>query len=258
MPTDIIFVSCSNSSKIMSENLLRSPDISSKNVDVIVLNDRNSASQAYADVISTSPHSIFVFAHQDVYFPKAWAEKLRLAIRQIEAIDPDWAVIGAYGMRGDGRHFGYLYDTSMRCILGHPVASPERVSVLDEIVLIVRGQSGITFDAALPGFHMYGTDIALTAREKGLGVWVADLPVVHNSTSITTLDANYGAAWRYVSRKWKKAMPVPNLICKVMDGSDWPLWKWRIRNRLLLWRGKRKLHQRVDDPTPLARASGLE
>src|ERR1700722_4555641 len=46
---------------------------------------------------------------------------------------------------------------------------PAQVATLDELVLVVRGDSGLRFDPAL-GFHVYGADICLQARELGLAV----------------------------------------------------------------------------------------
>lgn len=258
MTNSVSIVSCSNSDEILRQNLLRSPDVASGAMSVRALQGKRSAAAAYAEALLDPPSPIVVFAHQDIYFPAGWLEKLHKAIADIEAVDRNWAVIGIYGAKQDGSQAGYLYDTSTRRLLGSPLVRPEKVAILDEIVLVVRAASGVTFDPDLPGFHMYGTDIALSAAKAGQSVWVADIPVVHNSASIPTLDASFGEAWRFVSRKWRSVLPVPNLMCKFLDGGDWPLWKWRIRNRIYVMLGKRKLYRRLDDPTPYARSSGFE
>src|SRR5205823_384546 len=117
---------------------------------------------------------------------------------------------------------------------------------------------GVTFDPALPGFHMYGTDLALTAHARRKGTWVAHLPVVHNSRTIKTLDADFYRAWMFVSRKWRAALPVPNLMCVALDGTGWPVWKWRLRSRVNAFRYGRPMYQRLPDPVPAARSAGLE
>jgi hypothetical protein len=46
---------------------------------------------------------------------------------------------------------------------------PARVATLDELLLVIRRDSGLRFDHAL-GFHLYGAEICLQARERGLAV----------------------------------------------------------------------------------------
>ena len=46
---------------------------------------------------------------------------------------------------------------------------PPQVATLDELLLIVRRDSGLRFDPEL-GFHLYGADICLQASEQGLAV----------------------------------------------------------------------------------------
>ncbi|GGH17263.1 hypothetical protein GCM10007036_18560 [Alsobacter metallidurans] len=258
MTQPITIVSCSNSREILEQNLLRSPDVVSGALPVRVIKGARSAAAAYAAVIADPPSPVLVFAHQDIYFPAGWASRLREAMQMLDATDPSWAVIGCYGARQDGSQAGYLYDTSSRRLLGRPFGAPQKVAMLDEIVIVVRVAGGVNFDPALPGFHMYATELALAAAHAGRGVYVGDMPVVHNSASVPTLDASFGAAWRFVSRKWRSAMPVPNLMCRFMTGGDWPLWRWRIRNKIMLITGKRILYERVPDPTVYARSSGFE
>ena len=46
---------------------------------------------------------------------------------------------------------------------------PAQVATLDELLLIVKRDSGLRFDPEL-GFHLYGADICLQAIEQGLAV----------------------------------------------------------------------------------------
>ena len=36
----------------------------------------------------------------------------------------------------------------------------------DELLIVLRRDSGLRFDEGLPGWHMYGTDIVQTARAR--------------------------------------------------------------------------------------------
>jgi hypothetical protein len=106
------------------------------------------------------------------------------------------------------------------------VKLPAEVQILDELLMIVRADSGVTFDPDLPGFHCYGADLCLTARDKGLKSYVIDAPVVHklfrpDGTLIETGDRTHKIANRqtpefradfmrsadYVRRKWAKYLP---------------------------------------------------
>ncbi len=251
-------VACVNSREILDQNLMRSPDVQSGGLKVIELWDAASAAGAFAAVQQRPLARNVIFLHQDIYLPRGWLHLLRQAIATVETFDREWGVIGVYGATDNGTHVGYVYDCSTRRTLGKPVDEPQKVRVFDEIVLIVRSESGVAFDPALPGFHMYGTDLALTAHSRHKSTWVAHLPVVHNSRTIKTLDADFYRAWMFVSRKWRAVLPVPNLMCVALDGTGWPVWKWRLRSRVNAFRYGRPMYQRLADPVPAARSAGLE
>jgi hypothetical protein len=250
MQPTLAVVSCVNARAIMDSCLCGSPDIASGAIPLIPLWGERSASQAYARVMDEPPAQAVIFAHQDIYFPAGWFDWLAEAMGAIARVDPDWAVIGAFGADAEGKAVGHIYDRCMQGVIGQPFGAPRKVSVLDEIVIVVRSGAGVNFDPALPGFHMYGTDIALTAARAGRGVYVANLPLVHNSRSIDTLDRHFRAAWSFVDGKWRDARPIPSLICGRVEGV-WPLLRWRIRNRVNLITKRRVLVDRVADPAPL-------
>jgi hypothetical protein len=256
MERSYLVVSCANSDEILRDNLLLSPDIQSGALPCRPLFGQTSAASAYAAVVDERPADILIFVHQDIYFVEGWFDLLRQAVATLDNEAPDWAVIGSYGANAAGQHAGYLFDVCNNRVQGRPVERPTPVAILDEIVLVVRADSGVNFDPKLPGFHMYGTQIALAAAQKGKGVYVAHLPVVHNSRSIYTLDRQFGQAWAYLSRHWAHQLPVPNLMTRVMDGRRWPLIRWRIHNRIQLLRGKRRLYPRVKDVKKVAREFG--
>jgi len=55
------------------------------------------------------------------------------------------------------------------------------VQTLDEIVLIFRRDSGLSFDETLPHFHFYGTDICMRAAEQGRQCYAISAFCVHNT-----------------------------------------------------------------------------
>jgi hypothetical protein len=88
------------------------------------------------------------------------------------------------------------------------------VSTLDELLVVVRRDAGLCFDPAL-GFHLYGADLCLQARERGLAVVAIAAPCHHNSRSIGLPDAFYASA-EVFARKWSYRLPVAT-PCVIID-----------------------------------------
>lgn len=258
MTRPYLIASCANDDGILNDNLLASPDIREGTLPVQLIRGARSAAAAYADILNDRPARFVIFVHQDVYLPAGFKRRLDDVVRQFDDMHPTWAVAGVYGAAQDGTHAGLIYDGSNARVLGTPVQTPSCVAVLDEVVIIVRADSGVTFDRDLPGFHLYGTQIALDARRKGRTVLVGDLPVVHNSRSILKLGRDYEAAWHHLAAVWGQWLPVPNLCCGRTTASRWPLWRWRARNRMRLVLGRRRLTERSANGQTLAQAAGFE
>ena len=70
---------------------------------------------------------------------------------------------------------------------------PARVATLDELLLIVKRDSGLRFDPDL-GFHLYGADICLQASEQGLAVVALAAQCHHNSRSVGLPEAFFASA----------------------------------------------------------------
>jgi hypothetical protein len=91
---------------------------------------------------------------------------------------------------------------------------PARVATLDELVLVVRRDTPLRFDPSL-GFHLYGADICLQARELGLAVVALAAPCRHNSRSVGLPEAFYRSA-EVFARKWSHRLPVAT-PCVIID-----------------------------------------
>ncbi len=99
-------------------------------------------------------------------------------------------------------------------LLKEPEPLPCRAETLDELLLAVPKRAGLTFDPAL-GFHLYGADLCLAARARGLAVAVVDAVCFHHSRTVGLPDAFYvsGAA---LASKWAGRLPVVT-ACVQMD-----------------------------------------
>ncbi len=122
---------------------------------------------------------------------------------------------------------------------------------------MVKTRTGLRFDSRLPGYHLYGTDIILQAREASLQSLAFMGPVVHNARRSPQPDRHYIRAYQYMQSKWRSALPVHTLIVPLTKWG-WPLYKKRLRN---LWRDVRgwgPATQRYAAPDVLARQLGYE
>ena len=219
--TDFAVVVAVNNDVVLQDTLMRSPEVLRVR-EVFIRRGCSSAGQAYNSGLKAATADIVVFAHQDVFFPEGWFESVARAIAAISAQDPGWGVLGVFGITLSGAEAGYLYSTGLRRILGCPFQEPVEVGSLDEVVLIVRRSSGLQFDEALPGFHLYGTDICLEARRKGLKCHAISAFCVHNSNGLAILPAAYAKAFLYLRRKWRTHLPI-RTPCLVITSWGLPL-----------------------------------
>lgn len=225
-PTESAFcvVAAVNNREILHACLERSPDIASGRVSLSIYEDFPSAAKALNTGLDNSVAPIVIFAHQDVYLPARWLDRLSLQIRQIEQRTPDWSAIGLFGRMINGEHVGRVWSSGMGRELGAGGFAPAEAVTLDELVIILRRASGLRFDEALPGFHLYGTDIVLEGNARGQKAFVVDAPVVHNSKPVRTLRGAYANAYRFMQKKWWSTLPKRTLICDITRG---PMTLWR-------------------------------
>ena len=242
-------VAAVNDREILARNLCRSPDLQPPTAPRLLLREHfASAAAAYNSALDEADSDLVVFVHQDIYFPAGWFAALAETVAGLERRHAHWGVLGCFGA---SRHvwggLGTVYTTGLG-FHGNPIGEPQPAETLDEIVLVVRRSSGLRFDPALPGFHLYGTDLCLQARQRGLGVYAVPGLCVHNTNQLLALPEAYHQAYRYVKRKWSSQLPIytPCITISRFDGA----MRWRgLRQRIdrLLGRAKPPL-QRIPDP----------
>lgn len=238
-----------NNHEVLAGNLLRSPELQPGTPLRLMLRENfPSAAAAYNTALDTATTDLIVFAHQDVYFPAGWFSTLRASVAQLDHHQVPWGVLGSFGA---SRHvwggLGTVYTTGLG-FHGNPIAEAHPAETLDEIVLVVRRSSGLRFDPELPGFHLYGTDLCMQARARGLGVYAVPGMCVHNTNQLLTLPDAYHDAYRFVKRKWVRHLPIYT-PCITISRFDGPIRWRRLRQRVdrLLGRSRQPLH-RIPDP----------
>jgi hypothetical protein len=211
----ITFVATSNNRTILENNLLRSPCLQDTRTDQVIIQEGYaSASLAYNDAIERARTDIIVFAHQDVYFPEGWLADLDRALSQLDDIDPNWGVLGGFGVTRDGGEAGYLHSEGLG-VLGAPFKAPVPIGTLDEFLLVLRKSSGLLFDPTLPHFHFYGTDICLSARKQGLQCYAISAFTVHNTSLPSSLPREFYECYAHVKRAWEEYLPITTPCIRV-------------------------------------------
>ena len=146
----------------------------------------------------------------------------------LEKRDANWGVLGAVGALppkpGVQKQLrGHWCDPSGHWRLG-PL--PSEVDSLDEQWLGIRRSRGVKFDPEMPGFHCYGIELSLSARDLGLKTYAIDAFVWHKYRDPSGCliskqedSAKIRRRWshefmeefepsaKYVERKWRKFLP---------------------------------------------------
>jgi hypothetical protein len=255
----ITVIAAVNDSAVLSRDLQKSPCIAEGRLPLRCYRGHSSAGEAYDMGMTESASPLLVFAHQDVYLPKGWTDRLEAAVRVLDAVDPDWAVLGIFGLDKHGKPTGHVWSSGLQRVLGKPFDGPVEATCLDELLLVVRRESGVQFDQILPGFHLYGTDIVLASLVLGRKSYIMNLPVIHNSRPIHLLREDYFRARRYMRRKWRGRLPWPTLILPLTK-TDLPVWRYKVmrRTRNFLFRfASRPQQDVVRDPQKIAARLGF-
>jgi hypothetical protein len=216
---DITFVINRNNASIFDRNFSASPCLEEVRSDrIIVQEGYSSASAAYNDAMEEAKTDLIVFAHQDVYFPKGWLEHLGRALEHLDKVDPEWGVLGGWGVNSQGLQAGFLYSVGLGT-LGAPFARPVAIETLDEYLLIVRKSSGLRFDPTLTGFHFYGTDICMSARKRGKRCYAISAFAVHN-TSYAPLPNDFYKGYWAVRKKWSEFLPIQTPCIRITRWNE--------------------------------------
>lgn len=212
---EIAFAVASNDEAILRANLMASPVLAAQGAACHVERNAPSAAIAYNRALDAAHAPYLVFVHQDVYLPRGWDALLRARIDEVTALDPDWALLGAYGCGLDAAGIGPVWSSSLGHVVGRVADAPVAVQSFDELLIVMRRDAGLRFDEGLPGFHLFGTDIVQTARAAGAGAYAAALPLVHNDGYHDQLGDDFIAAYRYLQRKWRARLPLVTPVTKI-------------------------------------------
>jgi len=151
--------------------------------------------------------AVLVFLHQDVLLPPGWFGRLSQQIQTVEETFGPWGVLGVFGVTSWGKMVGHINDPHGYRRWG---ALPCRVQSLDEVCLVVRRDSGLGFDEQLGGFHFYGADLCLQARQRGASCYAIDACLEHLSGG--RKDARFWEVAGRFEAKWRNVPGSPSAI----------------------------------------------
>ncbi len=248
---DLTIIAAVNNDQVLNSCLLSSPDLKS-GIELLLLRGHTSAASAYNAGICQAKGEYLVFIHQDVYLAEGWVERLRAALEHLSSKDPNWGVLGVWGINPAGQGVGYLYCTAIGRQLGEAFAGCKEVRSLDEVLLITRKSSGLQFDESVGGFHMYGTDICLEAARRGMRSYAISAFCIHNSNGYGMLPWDFWRACLQMRTKWRAVLPV---ITPCAEITNWcvPMIRWNIVQGLNVLLGRHKPGRRLPDPAQLHR-----
>jgi hypothetical protein len=238
-----------NNDEVLRQNLLLSPGLldGGRN-QLIIRQDYPSASIAYNSALDEAQHDILIFVHQDVYLPDTWFADLKRCLAYLDARGARWGVLGCFGTRkGTQGGLGRVYSRGVGRD-GRLLDRPEPVETLDEIVLIIRKSSGLRFDANLPHFHLYGTDICMTALDRGMANYAFQGFCVHNTNQLLILPEEFYACYRYIRRKWSHYLPIHTSCIRITRLNKELHWRRFYEARQRMFGVSSPAAQRVEDP----------
>lgn len=250
---DFSLIAAVNNEDILEGCLARSPDVASGRLPFTAIRGARSMAEAYNRGLALTGGKYALLAHQDVYLPLGWLDIAMDKIAALDAAQPDWMVAGPYGVSQDGSHVGRVWDVGIGRELGVARFAPTKVASLDELLLVLRRDGEYSFDEALPHFHLYGTDLVQSCLQMGRSAWAIEMPVVHNSQPVASLDGGYTLAYRYMRKKWAHKLPIPTTVVS-LTRNPFPLARVKWRRRHIPERAGRLLADSVD----VARKAGYE
>ena len=118
-----------------------------------------------------------ILVHQDVRCIDN-CELLIQRLKELESLDPNWAVCGNAGGRSYKELFYHIDNNGT--VRKSPLL-PQKVYSLDENLLIVKKRANLAVCNDINGFHFYGTDICIMADMLGFNSYVVPFMVKHLS-----------------------------------------------------------------------------
>lgn len=120
-----------------------------------------------------------IFCHQDIIFHSDDRNLLEEKLKELNEIDPKWALAGNAGINVNGQTVLRISDPNGEFQSKGEV--PSIVSSLDENFIILNQRVNNSCSYKLNGYHLYGIDLCFNAGNLGLKSYVIDFNLYHKS-----------------------------------------------------------------------------
>lgn len=130
-----------------------------------------------AALIAAARGRHIILVHQDLLLLADGRAELEARLAELDRRDPDWALAGNAGSAAPGSPLVRISDPhgdDQR--IG---ALPAQAQSLDENFIVLKRRAMLSPSRGLSGFHLYGTDLCLQARLKGMTAYVIDFHLRH-------------------------------------------------------------------------------
>jgi GT2 family glycosyltransferase len=185
-----------NNKEIFSEFLLKSLNNQTAEFELIGIDNTSNEFKSAAEALNyggeRARNKYVMFAHQDVSFlPDSWLEDTEIFLDSVSNL----GIAGVVGMSESGssnqergRNIITHGTPSQVWPWGNRIQKPEPVQTLDECLVIIPKS---TFDVlkfdenTCDGWHLYAVDYCLSAKKRGLEVYVLPMAIHHLSSAIS-------------------------------------------------------------------------
>jgi len=211
---------------------------------IYIDNSESNRCDAYAGLgllIAKARGRYLILCHQDVRCVDQGFDDLLARIKSLDKAEPHWALAGNAGRDREGRPLMCISDRSGANQREGDL--PAEAVSLDENFIVLKRSAQLAPSVDLKGWHLYGADLCLQARMRGLKALVIDFHLLHESGTLRidqsyfdcleALEAKYASLFRTrtIYTTCLAATVSANPLARMLARLKRMRKKWRARQR---------------------------
>jgi len=217
-------VCASHNEALLSKNLLSSSLL--EKFDLQIIRGYDNVPRAYNKAFDSTKNKLIIYLHEDMFLPDGFFPSLNKTLYELEKHDPNWGVVGVAGASAKYGHINRGYQGTVGT-LGKkwhkwiPMSEKDgpffqEAETLDECLLIVKKDCKFIFDEEIPSsHHMFGADLCLQSRSRGMKNYCLNAHAHHNSPR-KGVQQGLTESCEYIKKKWHKMLPILT-TCAFLD-----------------------------------------